>query len=344
MDQGVISEEELFLVDPKDKDASLLFSRRTKDEKTKIDFDAKFEESAENRLLQNLIEKTLIKPERSLLNLLATLDNENLNEIKTAYTWFDDSLEVILPTSKPTVLAQRLDVWPKFRDFANDLICSFATGVTKLHVEKTPIEEYLGEENRSRIDEISSKIKADSHNIAVSRDNSGEVIFANENGKVVAKRILLEHKSDDNSKVRFTLGEESDGTNRLLEYIPALQDVIFHDKVIVVDEMERSIHSLVVKEIVSKFAADPATKGQLIFSTHDANLLDQEFLRQDEIWFAQKNNAGATEIYPLSDFKEHHTLDIRKGYMNGRYGAIPFLGNLRDLNWDQYADPEPTTI
>ena len=90
---------------------------------------------------------------------------------------------------------------------------------------------------------------------------------------------------------------------------------------------------MIVKELVSKFSFDNKTKGQLIFSTHESNLLDQEILRTDEIWFAEKNTNGATRLYSLSDFKEHNTIDIRKGYLNGRYGAIPFLGNLKDLNW-----------
>ena len=80
------------------------------------------------------------------------------------------------------------------------------------------------------------------------------------------------------------------------------------------------------------------TQGQLIFSTHESNLLDQDIFRPDEIWFAEKNKEGATEVYALSEFKEHHTIDIRKGYLNGRYGGIPFLGNLKDLNWEKYAE------
>lgn len=76
--------------------------------------------------------------------------------------------------------------------------------------------------------------------------------------------------------------------------------------------------------------------GQLIFTTHESNLLDQELFRQDEIWFAEKNQDGATDLYSLSDFKEHKTIDIRKGYLTGRYGSIPFLGNLKDLNWHEY--------
>ena len=78
---------------------------------------------------------------------------------------------------------------------------------------------------------------------------------------------------------------------------------------------------------------EKATVGQLIFTTHESNLLDQKIFRTDEIWFTEKDNNGSTDIYSLSDFKEHKTKDIQKGYLCGRYGSIPFLSNLQDLGW-----------
>ena len=136
--------------------------------------------------------------------------------------------------------------------------------------------------------------------------------------------------------VLFDLDEESDGTVRLLDFVPAFRSVISKQKVFVIDEIERSIHPLLIKELVQKFSLDPNSKGQLIFSTHESNLLDQKIFRQDEIWFAEKNKDGSTDLYSLNDFKEHKTIDIQKGYLNGRYGSIPFLGNLQDLNWHDY--------
>ena len=96
------------------------------------------------------------------------------------------------------------------------------------------------------------------------------------------------------------------------------------------------VHVNLLKELIAKFSRDNNTKGQLIFTTHESNLLDQDILRQDEIWFAEKNATGETGFYPLSDYDIRSDLDIRKGYLNGRFGAIPFLANLHDLNWDKY--------
>ena len=85
---------------------------------------------------------------------------------------------------------------------------------------------------------------------------------------------------------------------------------------------------------------DDTTKGQLIFTTHESNLLDFTIFRQDEIWFAEKNKLGATQLYSLSEYKPRYDLDIRKGYLKGRFGAIPFTSELKKLNWYQYEEKE----
>jgi AAA15 family ATPase/GTPase len=108
-----------------------------------------------------------------------------------------------------------------------------------------------------------------------------------------------------------------------MEYLTVFFDIMTSDVTYFIDELERSIHPLLIKEFVRKFSEDSKTKGQLIFTTHESNLLNQEIFRQDEIWFAEKDHDGKTDLYPLSEFKEHNTKDIQRGYLAGRYGAIP---------------------
>ena len=100
-----------------------------------------------------------------------------------------------------------------------------------------------------------------------------------------------------------------------------------------IDEVERSLHPILIKEIITKLSESETAKGQLVFTTHESCLLDQDILRPDEIWFAQKDQDQATQFYPLSDFNIHKTANIENGYLNGRYGGIPFLSNLKDLHW-----------
>ena len=160
-----------------------------------------------------------------------------------------------------------------------------------------------------------------------------EIIVVEEDGEVFVKQLKTEHQAGETNIVDFDIEEESDGTIRLLDFVPAFRDLVGEEKVFIIDEIERSIHPLLIKELVKKFSVDSKTKGQLIFSTHESNLLDQNLFRQDEIWFVEKDKSGKTDLYPLSDFKIHNTIDIRKGYLAGRYGSIPFLANLKDINW-----------
>lgn len=88
---------------------------------------------------------------------------------------------------------------------------------------------------------------------------------------------------------------------------------------------------------------EPNTKGQLIFTTHESNLLDLNIFRQDEVWFAEKDKGGATNLYSLIEFKPRYDLDIRKGYLKGRFGAIPFTGDLKKLDLNKVGSVIPST-
>jgi AAA15 family ATPase/GTPase len=103
--------------------------------------------------------------------------------------------------------------------------------------------------------------------------------------------------------------------------------------VIVIDELDASLHTqagTAVLALVSSTALNP--KGaQLITTTHDTNLLRSELLRRDQIWFTEKDEGGATHLYPLSDFTTRKGDNIEKGYLQGRFGAIPFAGSVAEL-------------
>lgn len=105
----------------------------------------------------------------------------------------------------------------------------------------------------------------------------------------------------------------------------------------VIDELERSLHSLLATQLVRQFN-DPKTNpkhAQLLFSTHDTNLLGtaigEPVLRRDQVWLTEKDPQGATVVYPLTDYKPRKAENIERGYLQGRYGAIPFLGDLAGL-------------
>lgn len=123
---------------------------------------------------------------------------------------------------------------------------------------------------------------------------------------------------------------QSDGTLRALTLLPALYYACKQGKTVVVDEINCCLSPTMVKGIVKYFAKTADTNGQLIFTTHDNQLLDErDILRSDEIWFVDKRE-GASVLYSHNDFKEHHTISPFRGYNEGRYGAIRFVNLLKD--------------
>ena len=107
-------------------------------------------------------------------------------------------------------------------------------------------------------------------------------------------------------------------------------------KVLIIDELDKSLHPYIVKYIVEIFNDSDVNKNnaQLIFNTNDTNLLDLELLRRDQIWFTEKNpNTGESSLYALDDFSVRKSENVEKGYLLGRYGAVPFITtNFADFN------------
>lgn len=336
LSEDSIATEELYVSGLGKKEDQLIFERKTVDQETSIKFLDDFENDEKSQVLKTVLLEEFVKPNESVLKLLSNRDNKFLKDVKKAYEWFSETLQIITPDSKPRALAHKIDTDIEFKKYAEDLMCSFNIGIKSLDTEKKNIKEFFGEDNENELDKLIKEVEDSPKKMIGLRSRRGdELIIVKENDTIWVKTLKVEHSSRIKS-VFFDLNEESDGTVRLLDFVPAFKNVISSEKVYIVDEIERSIHPLLIKKLVKKFSLDKKTQGQLIFTTHESNLLDQEIFRQDEIWFAEKDLNSSTDLYSLSDFKEHKTIDIRKGYLNGRYGSIPFLGNLEDLKWHEY--------
>ena len=108
------------------------------------------------------------------------------------------------------------------------------------------------------------------------------------------------------------------------------------DKVFIIDEIERSLHTLLIRrlfELLLQHELFHSAPSQLIVSTHEVNLLDiKNLFRKDEIWFMEKNQDGESVLYSLAN-ADVDNLNLTKGYLNGRFGAIPFIKDIKDLGW-----------
>jgi AAA15 family ATPase/GTPase len=143
--------------------------------------------------------------------------------------------------------------------------------------------------------------------------------------------------NDPNLNIELDLEEsESTGTQRLFALAGPLFAALEMGYVLIVDEIECSMHSLLTRKLIELFQSSKINKkrAQLIFATHDSTLLDQELFRRDQIWFIEKNKNAASELYSLVDIKEDNrprsTTAFQRNYLAGRYGAVPNFGPILD--------------
>jgi AAA15 family ATPase/GTPase len=147
----------------------------------------------------------------------------------------------------------------------------------------------------------------------------------------IKKKML----GQDNTKISFMhggvsldFGNESDGTCRLFAFAGPWLKALDEGRVLIVDEINSTLHPLVVKFLI-KLICDPEVNkknAQLVFTTHDTSLLDNELFRRDQVWFVEKDKNNSTQLYPLLDFSPRKHEAFSRGYLQGRYGALPYIG------------------
>ena len=170
----------------------------------------------------------------------------------------------------------------------------------------------------------------------VIEDNIGKqyLLIKSEDSQIKLVQLVTQHLHENGNLIDFSINEESEGTQRLINLIPALFALQEESEMVIfLDELDRRLHPLLSRLFVTTAINCRNKSNQLIFTTHDTNLLDLELLRRDEIWFVEKSNEGNSSLYSLAEFKTRPDLKIEKGYLNGRFGAIPFFGNIESLGW-----------
>lgn len=158
-------------------------------------------------------------------------------------------------------------------------------------------------------------------------------------GIVKATSIGVSHQKFDadgshNSVEIFDLeSHESEGTKKIFALAGPLITALKEGEVLMIDEFDARLHPLISLAIVKLFNSNEANpnNAQLIFMTHDTNLLDNKIFRRDQIWFTEKNRYSATDLYSLAEYKIRNDASFESDYIKGRYGAVPYIGNLNHL-------------
>ncbi|BDT69821.1 hypothetical protein os1_40130 [Comamonadaceae bacterium OS-1] len=148
-------------------------------------------------------------------------------------------------------------------------------------------------------------------------------------GEQAVEEVRFHHVTEQGKAV-FDLADESSGTRNLLFLTGPILDILNKGLTLVVDELDTSLHTLLVQALVRLFHRPEVNTGgaQLVFTTHDTSLLDAYGLfRRDQIWFMEKRPDQSSSLYPLLDFSPRKNEALERGYLQGRYGALPLLRN-----------------
>ena len=277
--------------------------------------------------VQQMIKAWLEKnPFASLLTInddMPVLSDEN---IAIAKNWFHKELVLIGFHSVIPDLIELFRRNKEITEFTSDLFKAVDLGINTVKVQTEDFDEWIRshDEAESLIEKLN---KMQSGGISQITGNRIRRNITVEDGVKKISQMIFEQFGKDSFSKDMDIVAQSDGTVRLLTLVPAFYDAIKNSKTVLIDEIEHSIHPHLIRELV-KFFSQQETTGQLIFTTHETCLLDQKFIRTDEVWLVEKKD-GSTHMYSLNDFKIHNTINIANGYMEGRYGAIPFIGELK---------------
>jgi uncharacterized protein len=253
--------------------------------------------------------------------------NEEL--FRPVYNWFDTALAILDPSGVSHQVETLINFDTHFKTFMRDVLVAAGTGITDVVIDEQP----FGPDSRIPSDVIEEAQQTLPDGMVWFHYDLyyGErLVLLKRDGELYSLRLMTMH----GDRV-FELREESDGTQRLVDLIPMLYSLTVHpsEQVVVIDEIGRSLHPHLTQLLVDMHldAANAEKRSQLVITTHETNLLDLDILRRDEIWFAEKKRDGSTDLYSLSDFQPRYDKNIRRDYLVGRYGAIPFIGGAAQL-------------
>jgi energy-coupling factor transporter ATP-binding protein EcfA2 len=249
--------------------------------------------------------------------------------LASAIRWFFIRLTIIEPEATYPELAKLITQDPAFAKFAGEFLRRVGTGVDRLGVDTSEIDERVLSAIGPPIQRMLAELPPAETAAFSGPDGSELIVERGEGTKLRLRTVNSEHIREDGSRIVMPFTSQSDGTQRLTHLLPGLYGVQSRSGVFVIDEVDRSMHPLLSKGFVRAFLGACAGHGsQLIATTHETALLDLSLLRRDEIWFVNKKiPPGISELYSLEDYKIRTDLRLDKAYFEGRFDAVPPVEN-----------------
>lgn len=247
--------------------------------------------------------KNVLKENRLLLSCAANYTN--IKEIEEAFLFFADDI-IIYNKEINNWIEYSIHLMQENLQIKNlfvKMLQEFNTGIKDIRVKIEPVKLNMSE----LPDDMSQELKS---------------LIASSEGKKIAAKVVYERFETD------LMTEESEGVKKLFEMIGPILDILIKDKILICDELENSLHENLVQRILELFEyADADINAQIIFSTHDTSLLNENLFRRDQIWFTEMTTyERATDLYSLIEIKNvRKSENLSKGYVSGKYGAIPMM-------------------
>ena len=320
-----VSEESLYCSGLGKASNSLIYRR----EFDSVQFDSRIATDEIKKVIARQLKSNTSQSVLAIIGRLHLLDNELISD---AFDWFDNKLEIIEVGYQIPLLVDQLSHHPEMMSFVKNVFSNVGLGVHDLSIKNESFDDWIkhaDSEDKQTITRLLESISDESGSKAFSKMNRQfPLLTITEEDGIRTVKELLFHQLGINGYIGTMECEtQSSGTLRLLTLVPAIYHAIYEGKTIVIDEIDNSIHPILIKALI-KFFVNSESNGQLIFTTHETALLNQqELLRPDEVWMFEKR-CGVTNMYSLNDFKIHKTLSLENGYLDGRFGAIPFLGTI----------------
>jgi AAA15 family ATPase/GTPase len=275
---------------------------------------------------RNKVIEELTRPNSLFLSAAAQFNHEELGEVTKAFSAMEIDVDLMLTSHEISAKLANENIDRRVIGFLS--MIDSGINDTKIFDEMSMINNMIGKKKiyiDGRVEHVYASTFRDTDELR--RTPEFYEIFD-------TKRVIkLGHKAINLQTIYLDMNNESGGTLQLLTILGSVFQTLDRGGSIIIDEFGSQVHTRASEMIIFLFASkDTNPRGaQLIVTTHDTNLLNAPGLRRDQIWFTEKDSAGATHLYPLTDIETRKGDNLEKGYLQGRFGAIPFAGSAADL-------------
>ncbi|MBF0475120.1 MAG: AAA family ATPase [Deltaproteobacteria bacterium] len=252
--------------------------------------------------------------------------SQKVETFRTIYEWFKKNLILVAPDSKFEEFDWFMNERHPLYSDINNMLSQLDTGIARLGGEEIPLDSLsLPEALKNKIQEelkegMSIRVRGEPIN--------ARWVIDRKNGELIAKKMVTCHLKSDGTEAKFETWQESAGSQRVIDLLPAFLEISEpgSKKVYFIDELDRSLHTLLTRHLLDTYLASctAETRAQLLVTTHDVLLMDQKLLRRDEMWVAERDAMGVSNLISFSEYKDiRYDKDIQKSYLQGRMGGIP---------------------